>query len=80
MNVFMKAYLPRILMSVVFAAVVWWTSRAGTDGQFPIYYYIILVVFFLFHQVLIPACTVNNNLYMCVCVCVWEYASTPILD
>lgn len=54
-DVFMKAYIPRIFMGVIFAAIVWWTSRVGTDGQFPVYYYIILIIVFLIHQVQTPA-------------------------
>lgn len=61
MDVFMKAYTPRVVMGLVFAAVVWWTSRVGSDGHFPFYYYIIIILLFILHQV---------HLYMCVCVCI----------
>ena len=51
LDVFSKAYLPRMLMGLVFALLVWWTSRVGVEGEFPIYYYIVLVGVFVVHQV-----------------------------
>lgn len=51
MDVFLKAYTPRVLMGVVFAAIIWWTARIGNNGEFPFYYYAILIGVFLVHQV-----------------------------
>ncbi|XP_064384816.1 acetyl-coenzyme A transporter 1-like [Halichondria panicea] len=51
LDVFMKAYLPRVLMGVAFAAIVWWTPRVNNDGSFPVYYYIIVIGVFLVQQV-----------------------------
>ena len=53
LDVFTKAYLPRVFMGVLFAAVVWWTSRVGENGEFPFYYYVILIAVFIVHQVYI---------------------------
>ena len=51
MDIYLQAYLPRVAMSVVFAAVVWVTPYVGNSGEFPIYYYIIILLFFGLHQV-----------------------------
>lgn len=51
MDVFLKAYTPRVFMGVVFAAIVWWTGQFGKSGEFPFYYYIIVIGLFLIHQV-----------------------------
>ncbi len=47
----MKAYLPRVLMGVAFAAIVWWTPRVNNDGSFPVYYYVVVIGVFLVQQV-----------------------------
>lgn len=51
LDVFMKAYLPRVIMGPLFAAIVWWTSRVGSEGVFPFYYYIVVIGVFLVQQV-----------------------------
>ena len=51
LGVFLKAYFPRMVMGVVFALLVWWTSYIGNNGQFPLYYYAILILAFALHQV-----------------------------
>lgn len=51
MDVYLKAYLPRVLMSAVFAVVVAFTPSMGSNGEFPIYYYIIILIAFGLHQV-----------------------------
>ena len=51
MDLFVKVYIPRALMGVAFAAIVWWTSRIHDGGKFPFYYYIIVIVIFLIQQV-----------------------------
>ena len=47
----MKAYPFRLGMGLVFAAIVWWTAIVGDNGDFPFYYYIIILVAFALHQV-----------------------------
>ena len=51
LDVFTKAYIPRVFIGLLFSALVWWTSRVGVDGEFPFYYYIILIGVFIVHQV-----------------------------
>lgn len=51
MDVFLKAYTPRVFMGVVFAAIIWWTAQIGDNGQFPFYYYVVIIISFLIHQV-----------------------------
>ena len=58
LDVYLQAYLPRLLMGVVFAAVVWVTPYMGSNGEFPFYYYIIILVAFGLHQVLLYIHTV----------------------
>ena len=65
MDVYLQAYLPRLVMSVVFAAIVWITPYLGNNGEFPIFYYIIIVVVFGLHQVQCTY-TVNNFAFMIV--------------
>ena len=54
MDLFIKAYPYRLFMGLVFAGIVWWTNRVAmtTNGEFPFYYYVVIVVAFLLHQVL----------------------------
>lgn len=40
-------------MGLLFAAVVWWTARVGENGEFPFYYYVVLISVFVVHQVCI---------------------------
>jgi hypothetical protein len=54
MDVYMKAYGPRVIMGIFFAGIIWWTSQFGKGGEFPIYYYVILIAIFLMHQVREP--------------------------
>jgi PAT family acetyl-CoA transporter-like MFS transporter 1 len=51
MDIYLRAYVPRIAMSVVFAAVVWVTPYMGSNGEFPLYYYFIILAAFGLHQV-----------------------------
>jgi PAT family acetyl-CoA transporter-like MFS transporter 1 len=51
MDVYLKAYLPRVAVSVVFAATVWLTPHLMSNGEFPFYYYIIVAAIFAVHQV-----------------------------
>ena len=47
----MKAYPVRVFVGVVFAAVVWFTPMFGSDGNFPLMYYLIIIGIFMLHQV-----------------------------
>jgi len=38
-------------MGILFAAIVWWTSRVNDNGVFPFYYYVIIIIIFLMQQV-----------------------------
>lgn len=52
----MKAYPVRIFVGVVFAAVVWFTPMFGSDGNFPLMYYVVIITIFMLHQVCMCAC------------------------
>ena len=47
----MKAYPVRMFVGVLFAAVVWFTPMFGSDGDFPLMYYFIIIGVFMLHQV-----------------------------
>ncbi len=52
LDVFTKAYPLRMAMGIVFAAIVWWSyTIGGSEGGFPFYYYIVVVIAFVVHQV-----------------------------
>lgn len=53
MDIFVAGFPFRHALGVVFAAVVWWTAliSSSNDGEFPIYYYVVLVSVFIVHQV-----------------------------
>ena len=53
MDMYMKAVPFRLIMSLIFAGIVWWTNQIPTssNGEFPIYYYVIIITAFLLHQV-----------------------------
>jgi PAT family acetyl-CoA transporter-like MFS transporter 1 len=54
MDLYFKAVPFRMLMSLMFGVMVWWTNQIPTaaKGEFPVYYYVILVTSFLVHQVM----------------------------
>ena len=60
LDVFTKAYVPRVFMGLLFAAVVWWTARVGENGEFPFYYYVVLISVFVVHQVRIIIVLIFN--------------------
>ena len=51
LDLFITAIPVRLILGVVFAFLVWWTSVMGTDGEFPYYYYSTLLILFVIHQV-----------------------------
>ena len=62
MSIFVNAYMPRVFMGLVFAAVVWWTSRMSAgEGQLPFYYYFVVIIAFLIHQVCKNSCIIHEH-------------------
>ena len=70
----------RMFMGVVFAAVVWFTPMFGSDGNFPLMYYVIIIAIFMLHQVCVAVlmCVLVNlivstfliySMHCCVFVC-----------
>ena len=53
----MKAYSYRLLFGIVLAWTVYWT--ASFKGDFPIYYYVVLLAIYASHQVLVYASYVS---------------------
>ncbi len=52
MDVYLKAFLPRLLFGLVYAWLVWATpSFALEDGSFPMSYYGLIIFIFVAHQV-----------------------------
>ncbi|XP_066478430.1 acetyl-coenzyme A transporter 1 [Tiliqua scincoides] len=51
LNTFYKAMPFRLLFGLEFALLVWWTPKVKYEGGFPIYYYIILLLSYAFHQI-----------------------------
>ncbi|XP_064642289.1 acetyl-coenzyme A transporter 1-like [Lineus longissimus] len=52
MNIFLKAIPFRLFMGLLFAGIVWWTpSTRLPNGDYPLYYYGVLLVSYAFHQV-----------------------------
>ena len=51
MDVFLKAMPPRLLMGLVYVWIVWATpSFQEPNGEFPLYYYVMIVSIYLVHQ------------------------------
>ena len=50
LDLFMKAMPVRLLMGLVFAGIVWWTTVAGGSGLSTLYY-VVLIITFVIHQV-----------------------------
>ena len=54
MDIFLKAFPCRLIMGLVFAGVVYVTpSFKNTDGSFPLYFYVGVVIIYALHQVII---------------------------
>nr|CAG4641622.1 EOG090X04K8 [Eurycercus lamellatus] len=52
MQVFLKSIPYRLMFGIVYAVLVWITPRfQNDDGQFPFYYYFIVVIIFAIHQI-----------------------------
>lgn len=71
LDVFTRAYIPRVLMGLLFAALVWWTARVGINGEFPFYYYIIIIGVFIVHQVCCSCHTllcITSHLLSCLLI------------
>ncbi|OQR66711.1 acetyl-coenzyme A transporter 1-like [Tropilaelaps mercedesae] len=58
LDVYVKAYIPRLLFGLVFALLVKWTSHF--EGVFPFYYYAVIVVVYSVHQVFVYSCFVAS--------------------
>lgn len=65
----MKAYPVRVFVGVVFAAVVWFTPMFGSDGNFPLMYYLIIIGIFMLHQVCAYVRMWLRPCYCLLCVC-----------
>ncbi|XP_070390208.1 acetyl-coenzyme A transporter 1-like isoform X3 [Dermacentor albipictus] len=59
LNVFFKAYPYRLLLGLMFMVLLHWTYIKNTDGTFPIYYYTVIVVVYVVHQVTVYSCCVS---------------------
>eukprot|EP00095_Tigriopus_kingsejongensis_P011438 maker-scaffold222_size251774-snap-gene-0.27 protein:Tk11438 transcript:maker-scaffold222_size251774-snap-gene-0.27-mRNA-1 annotation:"acetyl-coenzyme a transporter 1" len=52
MDVYLKAFLPRLVMGLVFAGLVYVTPLfMAADGHFPVYYYVMIVSLYAIHQI-----------------------------
>uniref|UniRef100_A0A023GL28 Putative acetyl-coa transporter n=1 Tax=Amblyomma triste TaxID=251400 RepID=A0A023GL28_AMBTT len=52
LDIFLKAYAPRLLLGLVFMLVLKWTYHVkNPDGTFPFYYYAVIVIIYAVHQV-----------------------------
>lgn len=51
LDVFYKAYPFRLLIGLEYAFLVWWTPSVKQDGEFPIYYYAVVLFSYALHQV-----------------------------
>ncbi|XP_002731163.2 acetyl-coenzyme A transporter 1-like [Saccoglossus kowalevskii] len=52
LNIFIKAIPYRLLMGLVFALIVWWTPSVDQgNGEFPMYYYAVLILNYGLHQI-----------------------------
>lgn len=52
LDVFLRAYPPRLLLGLVFMFLLSWTYRVkNPDGTFPLYYYAVIVIVYAVHQV-----------------------------
>ena len=69
----MKAYPVRVFVGVVFAAVVWFTPMFGSDGNFPLMYYLIIIGIFMLHQVCAYVRMWSHSCYCLLCVCVLPF-------
>lgn len=78
----MKAYPVRVFVGVVFAAVVWFTPMFGSDGNFPLMYYLIIIGIFMLHQVCAYVHTylVAFLLLSAVCACFLLLSVTCLLQ
>lgn len=61
LDLFTKSYFPRLVFGLAYAALVLWTPHVGVQGQFPLYYYGVVVVATAIHQVGVSSL-----------VCVWR--------
>lgn len=60
LDVFVKAFPARLGLGMVFAALVSWTTVIGRTGNFPIYYYVVLLMVFAVHQVAVYSMFVSG--------------------
>eukprot|EP00731_Ephydatia_muelleri_P014852 Em0008g572a len=53
LDLFTKSYFPRLVFGLAYAALVLWTPHVGVQGQFPLYYYGVVVVATAIHQIFV---------------------------
>lgn len=53
LDFFMKSYFPRLIFGLVYAGLVLWTPHAGINGQFPLYYYAVVIGATAVHQIFV---------------------------
>ncbi|XP_057695414.1 acetyl-coenzyme A transporter 1 [Corythoichthys intestinalis] len=51
LDVFYKAFPIRLIFGLEFVLLVWWTPSVKHEGEFPVYYYIIVLLSYAMHQV-----------------------------
>lgn len=51
LNIFYKAMPCRLLLGLEYALLVWWTPKVAHQGEFPTYYYIVVLLSYAVHQV-----------------------------
>ena len=51
LDFFLNTYPVRLMFGLVFIVIVWWTPQVGEGGNFPLYYYGIVITLFMLHQV-----------------------------
>ena len=53
LDLYMRAVPLRLVMGLIFAVIVWWTTvvAKATEGEFPMYYFIVVISVFIIHQV-----------------------------
>ncbi|KAJ8256819.1 hypothetical protein COCON_G00189710 [Conger conger] len=51
LNIFYKAFPIRLLISLGYTLLVWWTPSVRQDGGYPVYYYAVVLLSYAVHQV-----------------------------
>ena len=53
LDLFTKSYFPRLVFGLAYAGLVLWTPHVGVSGQFPLYYYVVVVGATAVHQIFV---------------------------